>query len=55
MASLFPSKKAFDRAVKDLKRYVTYSPRDPAGLSVLGYMLYAQGEDDRAREMFVYL
>jgi hypothetical protein len=55
VATLFPSKKAFDKAVKDLKRYVTYSPRDPAGLSVLGYMLYAQGEDDRAREMFVYL
>jgi hypothetical protein len=55
VASLFPSKRAFEKAVKDLKRYVTYSPRDPAGLSVLGYMLFSQGEDDRAREMFVYL
>jgi hypothetical protein len=55
VSSLFPSKRAFEKAVKDLKRYVTYSPRDPAGLSVLGYMLFAQGEDDRAREMFVYL
>jgi hypothetical protein len=55
VSSLFPSKKAFEKAVKDLKRYVTYSPRDPAGLSVLGYMLFAQGEDDRAKEMFVYL
>lgn len=55
VSSLFPSKKAFEKAVKDLKRYVTYSPRDPAGLSVLGYMLFAQGEDERAKEMFVYL
>lgn len=55
VSSLFPSKKAFEKAIKDLKRYVTYSPRDPAGLSVLGYMLFVQGEDARAKEMFVYL
>ncbi|HZU97680.1 MAG TPA: hypothetical protein VFF73_13350 [Planctomycetota bacterium] len=55
VSSLFPSKRAFEKAVKDLKRYVTYSPRDPAGLSVLGYMLFSQGEDDHAKEMFQYL
>ena len=32
-----------------------HSPRDPAGLSVLGYMLFSQGDDEKAREMFVYL
>ncbi len=55
ISALFPSKKAFEKAVKDLKRYVTYSPRDAAGLSVLGYMLFTQGEDEHAKEMFVYL
>src|SRR5262249_1445772 len=55
VSSLFPSKKSFERALRDLKRYVTYSPRDPAGLSVLGYMLFAQGDDERAKEMFQYL
>jgi Tfp pilus assembly protein PilF len=53
--SLFPSKAAFNRALMDLKRYVTYSPRDPSGLTVLGYVFYARGEDARAREIFGYL
>ncbi len=56
VASLFPSRRAFTQALRDLKRYVTYSPRDPAGLSVLGYVLYAvRGEERRCRDMFLYL
>ncbi len=34
---------------------MTYSPRDPAGLTVLGYMLYSNGEDERAREIVAFL
>jgi tetratricopeptide (TPR) repeat protein len=56
VASLFPSRRSFTQALRDLKRYVTYSPRDPAGLSVLGYVLYAvRGEERRCRDMFLYL
>jgi tetratricopeptide (TPR) repeat protein len=56
VAGLFPSRRAFTQALRDLKRYVTYSPRDPAGLSVLGYVLYAvRGEERRCRDMFLYL
>ncbi len=53
--SHFPSRKAFEKALKDLKRFVTESPRDPAGLSVLGYMYFAEGDDEHAREIFGYL
>lgn len=54
--ALFPSKRAFTQALRDLKRYVTYSPRDPAGLSVLGYILFSiEGEETRCRDMFKYL
>lgn len=53
---LFPSKRQFTQALRDLKRYVTYSPRDPAGLTVLGYVLFSiQGEERRCRDMFQYL
>lgn len=53
---LFPSKRAFVQALRDLKRYVTYSPRDPAGLTVLGYVLFTvEGEERRCRDMFLYL
>lgn len=55
VVALFPSRKSFDKAVRDLKRHVAYNPRDPAGLSVLGYVLYSAQEDDAAREMFQYL
>jgi tetratricopeptide (TPR) repeat protein len=52
---LFPSKRAFVQALRDLKRYVTYSPRDPAGLTVLGYVLFSvEGEERRCRDMFLY-
>ena len=54
--SLFPSKRQFQQALRDLKRYVTYSPRDPAGLTVLGYVLFSiSGEERRCRDMFQYL
>lgn len=54
--ALFPSENAFEQALRDLKRYVTYSPRDPAGLTVLGYVLFTKGdEEERCRDMFVYL
>ena len=54
--SLFPSNRAFVQALRDLKRYVTYSPRDPAGLTVLGYVLFSvEGEERRCRDMFRYL
>jgi tetratricopeptide (TPR) repeat protein len=54
--SLFASNRAFVQALRDLKRYVTYSPRDPAGLTVLGYVLYTvDGEEERCRDMFLYL
>ena len=53
---LFPGKRAFVQALRDLKRYVTYSPRDPAGLTVLGYVLFSvAGEERRCRDMFLYL
>lgn len=53
---LFPSQRAFVQALRDLKRYVTYSPRDPAGLTVLGYVLFTvPGEERRCRDMFLYL
>lgn len=56
VAGLFPSRRAFSQALRDLKRYVTYSPRDPAGLTVLGYVLYAvDGEERRCRDMLLYL
>ncbi len=56
LEALFPSKRAFTQALRDLKRYVTYSPRDPAGLSVLGYVLFSiEGEETRCRDMFKYL
>lgn len=53
---LFPGKRAFVQALRDLKKYVTYSPRDPAGLTVLGYVLFSvPGEERRCRDMFLYL
>jgi tetratricopeptide (TPR) repeat protein len=53
---LFASKRAFVQAMRDLKKYVTYSPRDPAGLTVLGYVLFSvPGEERRCRDMFLYL
>lgn len=56
VAPLFPSRRRFQQALRDLKRYVTYSPRDAAGLSVLGYVLYTvPGEERRSRDMFNYL
>ena len=56
LGALFPSKRSFTHALRDLKRYVTYSPRDAAGLTVLGYVLHATpGESARARDMFRYL
>jgi tetratricopeptide (TPR) repeat protein len=56
IATLFPSRRAFTQALRDLKRYVTYSPRDPAGLTILGYVLYTvPGEERRCRDMFLYL
>ncbi|RMG09199.1 MAG: hypothetical protein D6731_20225 [Planctomycetota bacterium] len=56
VAALFPSRRAFTEALRNLKRYVTYSPRDPAGLTVLGYVLYTvPGEERRCRDMFLYL
>jgi len=56
IAPLFPSRRRFQQALRDLKRYVTYSPRDAAGLSVLGYVLYSiPGEERRSRDMFRYL
>ena len=48
----FPSQRSFRKALRDLKRYVTYAPRDPSGLSVLGYMYYCSGSDSEAREIF---
>jgi hypothetical protein len=54
-SSRFPSRKGFEKALRDLKRYVTESPRDPAGLSVVGYMYFAEGDDEHAREVFGYL
>ncbi len=56
IAPLFPSRRRFQQALRDLKRYVTYSPRDAAGLTVLGYVLYSvPGEERRSRDMFRYL
>ncbi len=56
VAGLFPSRRKFTQALRDLKRYVTYSPRDPAGLTVLGYVLFSiDGEEQRCRAMFEYL
>lgn len=56
VAPLFPSRRRFQQALRDLKRYVTYSPRDAAGLTVLGYVLYSvTGEERRCRDMFNYL
>jgi tetratricopeptide (TPR) repeat protein len=56
VAALFPSRRRFQQALRDLKRYVTYSPRDPAGLTVLGYVLYSvPGEERRCRDLFQYL
>lgn len=56
IAALFPSRRRFQQALRDLKRYVTYSPRDAAGLTVLGYVLYSiPGEERRCRDMFRYL
>lgn len=56
IAPLFPSRRRFQQALRDLKRYVTYSPRDAAGLTVLGYVLYSiRGEERRSRDMFRYL
>ena len=56
VAALFPSRRRFQQALRDLKRYVTYSPRDPAGLTVLGYVLYTvRGEERRCRDLFRYL
>lgn len=56
LARQFPSERAFTQALRDLKRYVTHSPRDPAGLTVLGYVLFTvDGEERRARDMFEYL
>ena len=47
IATLFPSRRAFTQALRDLKRYVTYSPRDPAGLTALGYVLYTVPGEER--------
>ncbi|MGE0709582.1 MAG: tetratricopeptide repeat protein [Planctomycetota bacterium] len=56
VAELFPSRRRFQQALRDLKRSVTYSPRDPAGLTVLGYVLYTiPGEERRCRDIFRYL
>lgn len=56
LKGLFPSERAFTQALRDLKRYVTYSPRDPAGLTVLGYVLFTiEGEERRCQDMFKYL
>lgn len=56
ISSLFPSQRAFTQALRDLKRYVTYSPRDPAGLTVLGYVLFSvPGEERRCAELLNYL
>ncbi|MBL4847270.1 MAG: hypothetical protein JKY65_17260 [Planctomycetes bacterium] len=56
IAPLFPSRRRFQQALRDLKRYVTYSPRDAAGLTVLGYVLYSvRGEERRCRDMLSYL
>jgi len=56
VASLFPNERAFVQALRNLKTYVTYSPRDPAGLTVLGYVLFSvDGEERRCRDMFRYL
>jgi tetratricopeptide (TPR) repeat protein len=56
VSDLFPSQRAFTQALRDLKRYVTYSPRDPAGLTVLGYVLFSvPGEERRCAELLNYL
>lgn len=56
IAGLFPSRRAFTQALRDLKRYVTYSPRDPAGLTVLAYVLFTvEGEDRRCLDLVNYL
>lgn len=56
LASLFPSERDFVQVLRDLKVYVTYRPRDPAGLTVLSYVLYTiPGEETRCRELLGYL
>lgn len=52
VVALFPSRTAFQKAMRDLKRYVTYAPRDPSGLTVLGYMYYVSGEERESAEIF---
>ncbi len=52
VVGLFPSRRAFSEKMRDLKRYVTYAPRDPSGLTVLGYMYYASGAERESAEIF---
>ena len=56
LASLFPSDRDFVQVLRDLKVYVTYRPRDPAGLTVLSYVLFTiPSEHKRCRELLGYL
>ncbi|MEZ6186281.1 MAG: hypothetical protein R3F62_14900 [Planctomycetota bacterium] len=56
LASLFPAERDFVQVLRDLKVYVTYRPRDPAGLTVLSYVLYTiPGEEERCQELLGYL
>ncbi|MDF1661804.1 MAG: hypothetical protein P1V97_08520 [Planctomycetota bacterium] len=55
VAPMFGSRLAYDRALDDLKRYVTYNRRDPSALTVLAYTYYADGEYRKAQKICGYL
>lgn len=55
VAPMFPSRLNYDRALDDLKRYVTYNRRDPSALTVLAYTYYADGEYRKAQKICGYL
>lgn len=50
VASLFPSRNAFDRALRDVRRYAQYYPGDPHALTTIAYASYFAGDTAEAED-----
>jgi tetratricopeptide (TPR) repeat protein len=50
IAALFPSRSAFDRAMRDVRRYAQYYPSDPHALTTIAFASYFAGDAPSAEE-----
>jgi tetratricopeptide (TPR) repeat protein len=50
LAPLFPSRSAFDRAMRDVRRYAQYYPGDPHALTTIAYASYFAGDAAEAEQ-----